>query len=141
MICRKRVRRKIEVRQRALEHDGLLPEAAAFDLQQTANREKLVLPITVDEPPLATVAARGGAWRQEDRPRAALRFRLRFLDARQPLVNALVEAGAEELLSADKLERFEPGNPGEQVEVGHEEAVRIGDPIRDGHDQMPQRVG
>ena len=45
-----------------------------------------------------------------------------------------MEAGAEHALGANQIDLREAGQAGQQVEVGDKQAVRIGDPVRHGHD-------
>jgi hypothetical protein len=54
-------------------------------------------------------------------------------------VNALVKAGLQHAFGRDHVDAFEAGEPCQQIEVDGREAVRIGDPVADGDDDVCQR--
>ena len=48
----------------------------------------------------------------------------------------LVESGREHALGGDDVERLEPGDARQQIEVGLEQPLGVGDPVRDGDDDV-----
>ena len=52
-----------------------------------------------------------------------------------------MEPGGEQLLGGDEVDRFESRKAGQQIEVGLVQAVLIRDPVGDGDDDVPDRIG
>ena len=55
-------------------------------------------------------------------------------------MHALVEAGCEDRLRRDDVERFKTGDPREQIEVGEVESVDVCNPVGDGDDDAANRI-
>jgi hypothetical protein len=62
-----------------------------------------------------------------------------FVEPRPPRVQALVEAGTENRFRRHDVERGEPGDPRQQIEVRGKQAMLVGDPIRHGDDHVTDR--
>ena len=63
-----------------------------------------------------------------------------FFETGEPVEQALVKAGGEQPLRRDDINRVEARQSRQQIEVGRVQAMRIGDPITDGHDNAAQRA-
>ena len=56
-------------------------------------------------------------------------------------MQALVETRTQHSFGANDVDRFQVGNPGKEIEVGDIQAVVVRNPVGDGHDDAPDRIG
>ena len=63
-----------------------------------------------------------------------------FVDSRQEIVETRMEAARERPFSCNDVQPFQTGELREQIEINRPEAVRVGRPIGDGHDDLAVRA-
>ena len=65
---------------------------------------------------------------------------LHLFKAGPPMVQSLVEAGSQHAVRTHDIETLEERHPRQKIEIGHEQPVGIGNPVRNGHDDVPEHV-
>ncbi|HEY4957924.1 MAG TPA: hypothetical protein VII31_08925, partial [Caldimonas sp.] len=136
---------QIQVRQRPLEDDRRAVEMPGSGrsgrFHPARDDRKLLFAIAAHEQRKVARSSRRDQGRRRCRSGGANRASLDFLDAGKPVVHALMQTGGEQLLGDDEIDRLEAGKTRQQIEVHRMKAVRIGDPIGDGDDDVPNRIG
>src|SRR5256885_8593711 len=118
-----RLRGEIQVRQRMFVDD----RGAIAWLKASGYGDQFFLSIADGEP------QRIGTWSDQHRPRAVdgvADFRpVNFVEPWPPGVQPLVKSRSERGLGRDDIEPLQPWHPREQIEIGDEQPVWIGNPI------------
>ena len=137
------IAREIQVRQRASEDDADALERRTFGGRFDAARDgdELFFAVAVRKHGRVGRARRCQENRQDPRALQTERSLVDLLDARQPFVDALVEARLQHLDGRDDVERFQRRDTCQQVEIGPRETVGIGNPVGDRDDDVTSGIG
>ena len=139
---------EVEIRERPLEDDRRPVERReitgrpAIGLDLPCDSGELFTAVAVREPSLPL---RGVRRRHEHGPNPRFRHaevgRAEFFETGQPVVQTLVKTGAEHRLGRHDVEHLEPWNTREHVEIGDEQALRIGNPVGRRHNHVAHGIG
>ena len=61
-----------------------------------------------------------------------------FVKARQPVVDPLMKSRSEKRLGCHHVDALDTWHSCQQIEIGHEQAIRIGNPVGHRHDNVPE---
>ena len=115
--------------------------AAVVYRDPARDRDQLLFPVPTHEPELFGRGACGNAEiRAGTRSAAGDLGPRRLFESRKPLVHPLVESRAQSPFGANDVEGLDAGHAREQIEIGDEQPVRVGNPVRHGYHDVRNRL-